>query len=229
VSSEFAKNIGICVELAAENNFLFQAGTPASLNASCKFKSSSRRSISYRELYDVGVNNQDFNLMIYDRSYFQFTENKMGEDIRLAYYPNPYQYSEYQHERKVASELLESDQLTEDEYEQLLAEGDFTCDIPMIRYDLSINQYCGKYHPAAHFHIGYHTENRWPVKRKLTPFAFFLKILMLYYSQIWRRVGDEGKLFPNKLDILYRQEIKNCHLLEDEYFTRHENDRLHFE
>lgn len=98
----------------------------------------------------------------------------------------------------------------------------------MIRYDLSLKQYCEKYHPAAHFHIGFHVKNRWPVRRKLTPYAFLLKILMLYYPDLWHSVGDSGDVEPNWLDTEYQKEVSKCNYLDDDYFKEHEYKRLHF-
>lgn len=63
---------------------------------------------------------QDFNLMMDDHSYFQFTESKAEEDVRLAYYPNPYQFVEYENDKREALNMLESNEITQDEYEQLL-------------------------------------------------------------------------------------------------------------
>ena len=68
----------------------------------------------------------------------------------------------------------------------MISEAIFTHDIPSIRYDYSPTQYEEKFHPASHFHIGFHSENRWPVTRVLTPYSFFLKILAMYYSDIWK-------------------------------------------
>ena len=135
---------------------------------------------------------------------------------------------EYQEHKAEALQLLEDEEITQEDYEQLLSEGDFTCDTPLIRYDLSLKQYCECYHPAAHLHVGFYVENRWPVCRKLTPFAFFLKILMHYYPKLWIDAGDLGiGKGPNKLDDLYRDEVSRCESLDSDYFTELEAQRLH--
>jgi len=172
---------------------------------------------------------QDFNLMLADKSYFQFTEEKEEEEIRLAYYPNPYKFVEYQSHKREALKLLDNNEITEDEYDQLISEEFTTTDIPVIRYDLSLRQYCKNYHPAAHFHIGFFSENRWPVRRKLSPLAFLFKILMHYYPSIWFSIGDSGDPDePNDLDMQYRTEVASCAFLDTIYFSKMECERLYF-
>ncbi len=220
MSDMFNRSIGQCIELLVDIDFLFQAGPYYSLNSSDAFKKAAMRSTTYREVYDVGASNQDFNLMMNDQSYFQFTEIKAQEELRFAYYPNPYQFVEYINDKRAALTMLESGEINREEYDQLLSEGTFTCDIPLIRYDLSLKQYSKKYHPAAHFHIGFYAENRWPVRRKLTPFAFLLDVLTLYYPKLWRSAGDA--------DVIYRKEVSQCNYLEEQYFSEEEFQRLYF-
>ncbi|WMN15454.1 DUF2290 domain-containing protein [Pseudomonas piscis] len=226
MTAEFSRSIRKCIDIAAELALLEQCGPAHSLDASGDFKKASRRVDYYRELYDVGTRNQDFNFMLKDQSFFQFSEQRGGEDFRFAYYPNPYSFVEYKSERVAASELLESGDITDLEFDQLISECNFTSDIPLIRYDYSPGQYCQKYHPAAHFHIGFRSENRWPVKRALTPVAFFLKILSHYYINAWR--GAESPDGTNYLEQRYRMEVNACALLEINYFSEEESQRLHF-
>lgn len=228
MKDNFRDSICKCIQLAFEIGYLFQAGSTVSLNASSDFKSKSRKAISYREVYEAGTLNQDFNLMLSDMSYFQFTEIEKDKEIRLAYYPNPFQFVEYKSERENALELLEKNEFTLDEYEQFISECNYTHDIPLIRYDLSIEQHCDKYHPAGHLHIGFVVENRWPVAKILSPYAFLLNILMQYYSKLWIQFGDEGDKRPNRLDIMYREELKRCNVISDEFFTESEKERLVF-
>lgn len=223
---EFNKNIKKCIELLFKNQYLIQAGCLTSLNASDEFKKKSRNSNTYREIYDLGAVNQDFNFMLKDNSFFQFSQEKNG-NIRLVYYPNPYNSLEYQDTKLEIEKMLENNDITHEDYEQFLSEEFFSGDIPLIRYDYSIDQYCKNYHPAAHFHIGFHSENRWPVKRILSPFVFTLKILMLYYPNLWKIWGDNNEN-PNLLDELYRKELQSCNLVDAEYFCDLDENRLYF-
>lgn len=235
MNSDFNQNISKCIKFLDDRDLLFQASCSTSLSASPEFKKMARRSISYKELYDTGTKCQDFNVMMTDKSFFQFTRTKVFNkitkaeefDLRLVYYPNPYKFVEYQENKLEIEKMYENEEITLEEYQQFLSEEFFTSDIPLIRYDLSKNQYCENYHPTAHFHIGFHAENRWPVRRELTPMAFMLKILMHYYTKWWKDLGDNG-IEENTLTALYREEITRCPLIETTYFSRLEEGRLHF-
>lgn len=233
MSRDFNSSIRETIILAEQHGLLFQAGASASLSAPAEVISKTRKATSYKEVYDTIALYQSFNLMMEDKSFFQFTEKEPNKEIRLAYYPNPYQFSEYMSEKREALDLLHNQEITDIEYEQLISEADFTSDIPVIRYDLSFRQHCKLYHPTAHFHIGFHAENRWPVGRMLTPKAFFLKTLYNYYPKKWReRETIEGESVTNILDSLYRSELhNNCPLISDlsqTHFEQIEKERLHF-
>ncbi len=232
---EFNKNISKCIKFLDTYNLLFQAGCTTSLDASYNFKKIARKSTSYKKLYDIGTKYQDFNFMLFDKSFFQFSKTRVINtitkdedfDLRFAYYPNPYKFVEYQENKIEIEKMYNNNEITLEEYQQFLSEEFFTSDIPLIRYDLSKNQYCENYHPTAHFHIGFHAENRWPVKRELTPMAFMLKILMHYYIKLWKNLGDNNS-DENKLTKIYQEEMKSTKLIKREYFSTLEEGRLHF-
>lgn len=224
----FDKSIRSCFDTLESMELLAQAGPGCSLRASDSFKKASLRARSYREVYDSGVTNQDFNIMLSDHSFFQFTLQENG-DIRLAFYPNPYKFVEFSDYKRDALSLLDNQELTHEEYSQLLSEAEFSGDVPAIRYDYSLEQYCENYHPAAHFHIGFFADNRWPTKRILTPYAFMLKILRHYYLKYWIKILDTSETpSQDKLDEIYRNEVSNCPLLDDNNFSQKEEERLHF-
>lgn len=228
MTREFSLSINKCLGVLESMDYLAHASVRGSLNVSASFKKSSLTCNVYRDLYDVGMRNQDFNFMLKDQSYFQFTEKIKNKDVRLAYYPNPYRFGEYNSIKKELTEFFDEGILSQDELEQALMEEHFSNDVPIIRYDLSLSQYCSKYHPAAHFHIGFNSDSRWPVRRVLTPYAFFLKILFHYYHDLWFKFGDAGEDERNLFDIEYCNEVSECQYLQDEYFQEYEHKRLHF-
>lgn len=233
MSKNFNQSIRETITLADQYGLLFQAGSSSSLSVPPEIRSKTRKATSYKEVYNTITSYQSFNLMMKDMSFFQFTETEPNKEVRLAYYPNPYQFSEYMSEKREALDLLNNNQITETEYEQLISEADFTSDVPVIRYDLSFKQHCKLYHPTAHFHIGFHAENRWPVGRVLTPKAFFLKTLYNYYPEKWRELEtSEGDTIKNIWDSIYRSELlSNCPLVSDlspQHFEQMEKERLHF-
>ncbi|MBP3140109.1 DUF2290 domain-containing protein [Aliivibrio fischeri] len=231
--TDFCRSIIKGVHCIEKISFLLQAGTVNSLDASSEVKAITRDAFSYREVYDAVTAKQEFNIMLSDHSFFQFTEKTENRELRLAYYPNPYRFVEYKELKKEALELLNDGCLTDIEYEQLLSEAEFSCDIPVIRYDLSFRQHCEHYHPTGHLHVGFHSENRWPVDRILSPYAFILKILMYYYPQLWKEKGEELSNCStniNWLDVEYRKELSSCtkiSVVENSKFTTIESERLY--
>lgn len=223
---DFNKSIKQSIELFDKLSFLLQSGPMNSLSVSEETKRASYRSKSYRELYDTIVSFQDFNVLLPDGALFQFTKLGKGINSRLAFYPNPYKFISFQDEKQAALELLDAGEIELDEYEQLLSESDCYTEIPLIRYDVDESAHCEFFHPTAHFHIGFFSENRWPVRRLLTPLAFTFKILLHYYPELWRK---HNKQFS--LDLDYRNELKNCLMLDNidkALFMPIESERLHF-
>lgn len=219
-----SRSIKRSAEFAQKYNLLMQAGTYSSLNASNEFKRMSRRSFDYRKIYEAGINNQDFNFMLFDRSFFQFSNSSINESLRYAFYPSPYAHKENLELEKEAQEMLDEGQLSFEEYDQMLSEMSGISPLQPIRYDLSLEQYCKHSHPAAHFHIGSSLSNRWPVSKKLTPFAFFLNILRLYYSNDWHSSEE----IRDEMDQRFERELRECSTLSSAYFSESEQKRMHF-
>jgi hypothetical protein len=85
-------------------------------------------------------------------------------------------------------------------------------------------------HPAAHFHIGMHAENRWPTARKLTPRFFALFIAKCYYAGPWSEFGkitEDDEAFDNRFDRTFVGEKNSCLLLGPDLFHDHERNQLH--
>ena len=161
-------------------------GTRDSLKVSSELKKLCKTSPYYREIYDYIINYNQYNMSLIDKGCFQFSEsrNSSGEqELRYAYYPNPYQFVDFKKEVKSIQDLFDSGELTDLEYQQLINEAEFILDIPLIRYDYSPSQYNDKFHPASHFHIGFHSDNRWPVSKVLNPFIFFINDINIKRSR----------------------------------------------
>jgi hypothetical protein len=224
---DFSKSIKSCIALASSLNILEQSGSYLSLNASNEFKKTSREALNYTKIYETGNKLQDFNFMLNDLSFFQFTSKPNSSDLRFAFYPNPLKIISHNDDMVTAESLLVDGYFTDDEFQQFLSEIDPIMDTPHIRYDYASGQHCKYYHPAAHFHIGFNSDNRWPVRRILSPYGFFLSILSLYYLDIWKTEGEKNVSSGNYLDIEYRKEIKKCFLINMPDFDSIEGERLH--
>lgn len=226
---EFTKNIVKCSELLLNLNYLFQSNSLNSLNVSDEFKKASLNKLPYKTIYDLAIKNNDFNLMLNDKSFFQFNEKEANKELRLAFYPNPYNLFEYDEFSKEAIDLLHSNEITYDEYDQLTTEFNFYLDVPPIRYDLSYKQYKAPYHPTGHFHIGFCNENRWPVKRLFNPYLFVLKILVHYYYNVFTQsTNNDDTNLLNLIEDEYKKELYNTDFVSSDFFTVDEENRLHF-
>jgi len=227
MNKNFNASIHKSLDTLNKLDLLLQPMSITSLTVSDNFKKSSLRANVYKDIYDTAVSHHDYNLMLNDKSFFQFTTIKDNKEVRLAFYPNPYKFTEYIGNKKEIDKLLDDDEITFSEYEQLLSESNFTSDIPLIRYDLSLSQYIEHHHPAAHLHIGFKKENRWPVRRILTPYAFTLKILSHYYSDVWVNLEEKNQLKNNWFNEEYQNEIERCGIIDAEYFSKNEQKRLY--
>lgn len=142
---------------------------------------------SYLSLFLCGLRLSHYNFQLFDYSYFQFGCTP-PDDVRYAYYPNPY-FSAKPNTAvatlKELTEMLRAEELTSEDYLTLLSEMRPDVRIPPIRYENAPSQYKVLEHPASHFHIGHHANNRWPLDRVLTPAAFILLILKRYYGDTW--------------------------------------------
>ena len=201
-----------------------------SLEASLQFRTAALNAgTTYRELYLCGVENGDYNLLLDDYSFLQYSYT-MPDHYRLAYYPNPFAGMGAGFAAEV-EEAVDDGVLSYEEYSQYVSEQPYDVRIPVIRFELHVGACRASEHPAAHFHVGLHTENRWPVARKLTPRMFSLLIAKTYYSENWRVNGAmevDGDGFVNAFDRKSVGEKNDCQLLGGELFHETERQQLHF-
>jgi hypothetical protein len=182
---------------------------------------------SYRDLFLCGLRNSDYNFLLSDYAYFQFSYS--GKDhYRMAYYPNP--FVRVQSEVGDLDELLSEGVIGFEEYSNLLSDQPYEVTKPLIRFDLDCAAYVRLVHPAAHFHIGMHGENRWPVYRRLSPRSFTLLVVKLYYGTDWARgtMRREEDGFCNRFDRYFVAESGNCQVLGKGLIHEHERGQIHF-
>lgn len=195
---------------------------PSSITISDSFKNIALDSMAtYEALYLEGLSGGQYNILLADYSFFQFG-GQTDANLRYAYYPNPFLGSS----REAVSELAElrtyvdEGVLDVDEFLHRVSELRFTQHPPLVRYENAPSQYVDLVHPCSHLHIGHHSENRWPVRRVLTPAAFTLIMLKLFYSDFW----SEGDTIPSGdtslcLDDVLANFKQDCVLLPEELFS----------
>jgi hypothetical protein len=199
---------------------------PAPLPVSEEFRKLVLSDASYITVYLAGLRLSHYNFLLADYSYFQFSVSN-DDHVRYAYLPNPFAHNIADFKRR--QELVDAGMVTQEEYLGMLADtrGDYR--IPIIRYENAPDQHKGLNHPCSHFHIGHHSENRWPIRRLLTPFAFVLLIIKQYYGDAWRETGDdESDAFGNKFENDLVRERSVCRVIGTELFTEAEERSFHF-
>lgn len=161
---------------------------PASLNVSDKFNELAlSRSASYKEIYHRGLELGQYNCILKDYAYFQYSQDDRTS-WRLAYYPSPY-FSGCTPNLIALEDLrlkLKSDEISIMDFEEYVADGFEAANrVPMLRFEYAEGQHRAVSHPAAHLHIGVDGEDRMASKVKLSPLSFTLLIIRSYYSTAW--------------------------------------------
>lgn len=172
------------------------------------------RNGSYENMYSCAMENDDYDFLLMDGSFFQFSIciNANEESVRMAFYPSvcKLEYSQFLieqlnvKEEDVGAEYLEL-------YEQFIIEQRPNQVTP-IRYDYNTHLYKEIIHSSAHLHIGYEENIRIPINKKIRPTLFVKFIVEYYYFDLWR-----NKIKNMDIDIFY--EKKDFEDIERRYFS----------
>lgn len=184
---------------------------------------------SHLDLFSYCLSNSYYNFMLFDHSFFQFGWTTSG-DLRYAFYPNPYvSHSSAVYSFRKYREMLAENRITDDEFLGLAKSLGARGDIPIFRYEYSVSQYVSLAHPTSHMHIGVHGENRWAVRRILTPLAFLMLIIKQYYPDEWA-LGKfmNGEIENNQFESDLIAERGNCRIIAPEYFCADEERSFYF-
>lgn len=218
-------------EIADQLGLARAFGNPNILPLDIEFRDVILSSAStYIDVYMKAMNLSYYNILLDDYSFFQFSmEREMY--VRYAYYPNPFisgQVSDTAAFLRLR-ELVESDLISHEDYLSLLDSKKSLNGKPMFRYENAPDQRKRFFHPCSHFHIGFHSENRWPLKRTLTPLAFSMLVFKQYYGESWRCLGDDEN--PDVSNIFERaliQEKTKCSIVSDALFEKIEEQAFFF-
>lgn len=204
---------------------------PVSLKVSDKFIEVALSSTAiYEDVYLCGLQCADYNILLADYAYFQFSAHADAA-MRLAYYPNPFLGASKEAVQDLSSmkELVVEGAIDLEEYLHQVSEIRNSQHPPLVRYENAPGDYKELKHPCSHMHFGHHQQNRWPVKRVLTPQAFALLIMKTFYTPFWEGCG---KLKINKsehsLDELFSKARQDCHPLPNSLFSAAEEKQFHF-
>jgi len=176
------------------------------------------KGINYDETCKTALENADYDILLSDYSFFQFSCSKNVNNIRYAFYEHPRDIKSYEKfVRDIGFSLKETGEELYDEYEQYVDEARLKKSITPIRYDYNIDLYEELKHPSSHFHVGFENEIRIPVSNIITPQAFLGFIIRHIYRDKWIKALDNGRFYN------YYERIKNsCSELDENYFTQEE-------
>ncbi|OAK17196.1 DUF2290 domain-containing protein [Bacillus wiedmannii] len=182
----------------------------------------------YEKLYKVAMENMDYDFLLKDDSFFQFScvlsNNKLEEGtIRYAYYENPRSYNTY--EQFLEGNGFEYSECGEElrlEYEQEIAEARLKNSVTPIRYDYDFKLYEPIHHPISHIHIGHNNDVRIPLSKILTPAKFVNFVLRNAYSKQWK-VAFQNESFQD----LCISTKNSCYDVQDTFFQKKEKDFLY--
>jgi hypothetical protein len=203
---------------------------PTALDASDAFKALAiSPDVSYEQLYLSGLRDSQYNILLRDLSFFQFGTGSV-DGVRFAYYPNPFlgAATDALAELKEMQEYVAEGVIDMDEFLHRVSEIKRPQHPPLVRYEYSKCQYVEATHPCSHMHVGFHQENRWPVRRYLTAHAFALLIFRLFYLDFWMR-ADPIKSGGSELtlDAVLKGARAECRMLYEDEFSNEESARFH--
>jgi hypothetical protein len=218
---EYAKAVGV------DQSF----SDPSPLKASDEFKKLSlSATATYEEIYLAGLSEGQYNILLVDYAYLQFGGHDENS-LRYAYYPNPFLGAS----QSAISELsqlktyIEEGAIDTEEFLHRVSELRYTQHPPSVRYENSEDQYKDLEHPCSHFHFGHHSENRWPIRRVLTPEAFALIIFKYFYPEYWAEgdnvSGAKGNISLDDALIVAKQD---CRVLSDSFFSEQATRQFSF-
>jgi hypothetical protein len=183
---------------------------------------------SYENIFKAGLNRSSYNILLTDYAYFQFGWQN-DTSWRLAYFPNPFvtgvsKATALQKDWEAAEEL---GVLSHERVSDLLADMPYAGAVPPLRFDFAPSQYRELIHPAAHFHIGRFSKNRWPSAVAIGPEAFSLIVAKLYYPDSWTMCSKlEGSAVDECIEEAFLAVVNNVRLVHD--FSDRERRSFHF-
>jgi hypothetical protein len=184
---------------------------------------------TYEELYLAGLRDSQYNILLRDLSFFQFGIGSV-DGVRFAYYPNPFlgaatdALADLGDMRECVAEGI----IDMEEFLHRISEIRRPQHPPLVRYEYSRHQYVEATHPCSHMHLGFHSHNRWPVRRYLTGHAFALLIFRAFYLDFWV-CADVIKSGENELtlDAALKVARAECRMLYQDEFSDAEAERFH--
>ena len=205
------KSSMVLVEKFFKQSFLLKSkGVKPLGETSDEFKSSTLKG-NYYTSYQTALRNLDYDFLLKDESFLQFSFSKLNEigypTLRYAYYQNPKEFITYEEylAKEVETSYEEAGDIFIEDYVQFLTEASINSDFTTIRYDLDSKNYLPLIHATSHLHIGNAENIRIPCSKIMTPLSFILFITKHVYYENWKTLLKNDNFYKEYLDVLKPQ------------------------
>lgn len=187
-----------------------------------EFKRLSREE-NYQKLYQRGIEYNEYDYLLTDYSFLQFSADEMSGCVRMAYYPNPNVIESYEKylEKEWGSTIEEVGDTYREFYEKYNEDQVLQRQVTPLRYDWDVKEYIEAVHSASHLHFG-SKGIRINCRYLLTPLAFVSLVVHLYYYSKWKEIILKETCLSPVIASIKTQ----CELIEKEYFS--ERDKKYF-
>ncbi|MCZ8215777.1 MAG: DUF2290 domain-containing protein [Cyclobacteriaceae bacterium] len=145
------------------------------------------------EIYNTIRENLDYEILLIDDSFFQFSYD--DNYLRFSFIENPnITYTKFEYLKfvfpeynldEIPEEEIES-LIDENEYEQFINEQEVNSNLIYIRYDYDKRGYRPLLHSCSHIHIGLNENFRIPSSIILTPLEFLMFCIKQRYFYVWK-------------------------------------------
>lgn len=175
---------------------------------------------NYNVTYIKGMESDDYDYLLKDGSFFQFSYDTYDKDfiIRLAFYPsiNDISYDDFLAEN-IGSGIEECGAMFLDDYQQFITEQE-SKNVSPIRYDYNSKIYKEFVHSVSHLHFGNEEDIRVPLDKILLPSAFIKIVLQYFYYDLWK-----NKVVGRDYESTFIQTNEN-HPIDKKYFLDDEKN-----
>jgi len=146
----------------------------------------------YDTIHKIALSNGDYDILLDDYSFFQFTQDSVGV-LRYAFYQSAREIPTYDSfmesigfSKEDYNQDIEEERPFSNDYEQIISEANLSNSVTPIRYDYNKKQYQRIIHPISHLHIGHDNDVRIPMNIILTPQAFVAFVIRHVYYKHWK-------------------------------------------
>lgn len=175
---------------------------------------------NYLEIYKYGIAYNEYDLLLKDYAFFQYSYDEVNGMIRLSFQPNPNivkSYEEFLKQEFDCSYKDVGDNFLE-LYENFIDEQmDFQVVTP-VRYDYDVDLYEDMIHSASHIHIGTEKNLRIATNKIFTPLGFTVLIVHNFYYPVWKEQMSQDLNFKDKILTAKKQ----CPEVAEQYFSTYE-------